>query len=72
MEKQDQELRAFELGGIFFVPHLLWHGAFFSVPSGGPHHPVVSNDTQRNAEDLFHFIYKTIENPSLCFLAHLS
>jgi hypothetical protein len=30
-------LRAFEQGGIFFVPHLLWHGALvFLVSSEGP------------------------------------
>jgi hypothetical protein len=27
-------LRAYEQGGIFIVPHLLWHGA--SVPKGRP------------------------------------
>ena len=32
-------LRAFEQGGIFIVPHLLWHGAsVFPVSSEGPPH----------------------------------
>jgi hypothetical protein len=35
-------LRAFEQGGIFIVPHLLWHGAsFFPVSSEGPPHLVI-------------------------------
>jgi hypothetical protein len=34
-------LRAYEEGGIFLVPHLLWHGtSFFPVPSEGPPHSV--------------------------------
>jgi hypothetical protein len=36
-------LRAFEQGGIFIVPHLLWHGtSVFSVSSEGPPHSVAS------------------------------
>ena len=32
-------LRAFEQGGIFIMPHLLWHGgSFFPVSSEGPPH----------------------------------
>jgi hypothetical protein len=32
-------LRAFEQGGIFIVPHLLWHGtSVFPVSSEGPPH----------------------------------
>jgi hypothetical protein len=39
-------LRAFEQGGIFIVPHLLWHGALvFQVPFKGPPHLVASYDT---------------------------
>jgi hypothetical protein len=47
-------LRAFEQGGIFIVPHLLWHGAsVFPVSSEGPPHLVASYDTQGGVEDLF-------------------
>ena len=47
-------LRAFEQGGIFFVPHLLWHGtSVFPVSSEGPPHSVASYDTQGEVEDLF-------------------
>jgi hypothetical protein len=43
--------RAFEQGGIFIVPHLLWHGAsVFPVSSQSL---VASYDTQGNMEDLF-------------------
>jgi hypothetical protein len=46
--------RAFEHGGIFIVPHLLWYGALvFSVWSEGTPHLVASYDTRRDAEDLF-------------------
>jgi hypothetical protein len=39
--------RALEHGGIFLVPHLLWHGAsVFPVSSEGPPHPVAFYDTQ--------------------------
>jgi hypothetical protein len=39
-------LRAFEQGGIFIVPHLLWHRAsVFPVSSEGPPHSVASYDT---------------------------
>jgi hypothetical protein len=44
-------LRAFEQGGIFIVPHLLWHGtSFFPVSSEGPPHLVASYDTRRGCE----------------------
>jgi hypothetical protein len=47
-------LRAFEQGGIFIVPHLLWHGAsVFPVSSAGPPHLIASYDSQGDAEDLF-------------------
>jgi hypothetical protein len=39
-------LMDFEQGGIFIVPHLLWHGAsVFPVSSEGPPHLVASYDT---------------------------
>jgi hypothetical protein len=41
-------LKAFEQGGIFYVPHLLWHRAsVFPVSSEWPPHLVVSYDTRR-------------------------
>ena len=47
-------LRAFEQGGIFFVPHLLWHGAsVFPVSSEWPPHLVAFYDTQWDAGDIF-------------------
>jgi hypothetical protein len=47
-------LRAFEQGGIFIVPHLLWHGtSVFSVSSEGPPHLIASYDTRGDVEDLF-------------------
>jgi hypothetical protein len=47
-------LRAFEQGGIFIVPHLLWHGAsFFPVSSKRPPHLVASYDTRGDVKDLF-------------------
>jgi hypothetical protein len=47
-------LRAFEQGGIFIVPHLLWHGtSVFPVSSEGPPQLVASYDTQGDVEDLF-------------------
>jgi hypothetical protein len=47
-------LRAFEQGGIFVVPHLLWHGtSVFPVSSEGSPHLVASYDTRGNVEDLF-------------------
>jgi hypothetical protein len=47
-------LRAFEQGGIFIVPHLLWHGtSVFPVSSEGPPHSVASSDTRGDVEDLF-------------------
>ena len=46
-------LRAFEQGGIFIVPHLLWHGprSFRSHTKDRPH-SVASYDTQGDVEDL--------------------
>jgi hypothetical protein len=39
-------LRAIEQGGIFIVPHLLWHGtSVFPVSSEGPPHLVAFYDT---------------------------
>jgi hypothetical protein len=47
------ELRAFEQGGIFFEPHLLWHGAsVFPVSSEGPSHLVAYFDTDGDVEDI--------------------
>jgi hypothetical protein len=47
-------LRAFEQGGVFIVPHLLWHGAsVFPVSSEGPPHFVASYDTRGGVEELF-------------------
>jgi hypothetical protein len=47
-------LRAFEQGGIFIVPRLLWHGAsVFPVSSEGPPHSVASFDTKGDVENLF-------------------
>jgi hypothetical protein len=47
-------LTAFEQGGIFIVPHLLWHGtSVYPVSSEGPAHSVASYDTRGNVEDLF-------------------
>ena len=47
-------LMAFEQGGIFIVPHLLWHGAsVFPVSSEGPPHLVAFYDTRGDVEDLF-------------------
>jgi hypothetical protein len=47
-------LRAFELEGIFIVPHLLWHGAsVFPVSPEGLPHLFASYDTRGNVEDLF-------------------
>jgi hypothetical protein len=47
-------LRAFEQGGIFIVPHTLWHGTLvFPVSSEGPPHLVASYNTRGDVEDLF-------------------
>jgi hypothetical protein len=47
-------LRAFEQGGIFIVPHLLWLStSAFPVSSEGPPHLVAFYDTQGDVEDLF-------------------
>jgi hypothetical protein len=47
-------LGAFEEGGIFIVPHLLWHSTLvFPVSSEGPPHLVASYDTRGDMEDLF-------------------
>jgi hypothetical protein len=49
-------LWAFEQGGIFIVPHLLWHGtSVFPVLSERPSHSVASYDTHGDAEDLHVF-----------------
>jgi hypothetical protein len=41
-------------GGIFIVPHLLWHGtSVFPVSSEGPSHSVASYDPQGDVENLF-------------------
>jgi hypothetical protein len=46
--------RAFKQGGIFIVPHLLWHGtSVFPVSSEGPPYSVASYDTGGDVEDLF-------------------
>jgi hypothetical protein len=46
--------RAFEQGGIFIAPHLLWDGAsVFPVSSERPPHLVASYDAQGGVEDLF-------------------
>jgi hypothetical protein len=46
-------LRTFEQGGVFIVPHLLWHGApVFPVSFEEPPHSVASYDTQGGVEDL--------------------
>jgi hypothetical protein len=50
-------LRAFEQGGIFIVPHLLWRGTsgfffFFLVSSEGPSYLVASYDTRGDVKDL--------------------
>jgi hypothetical protein len=40
-------LRAFEQGGIFIVPHLLWHGtSVFPVSSDWPPLLIASYDTR--------------------------
>jgi hypothetical protein len=47
-------LRVFEQGGIFIVPHLLWHGTSVSpVLSKGTPHSVASYDTRGDVENLF-------------------
>jgi hypothetical protein len=47
-------LRAFVQGGIFIVPHLMWHGAsVIPVSSKGQPHLVPSYDTRGDVEDLF-------------------
>jgi hypothetical protein len=47
-------LRAFEQGGIFIMPHLLWHGAsVLPVSSEGLPYSVASYDTQGYVENLF-------------------
>jgi hypothetical protein len=47
-------LRAFEQGGIFIVPHLLWHEALvFPVSTERLSHSVASYDTQWDVENLF-------------------
>jgi hypothetical protein len=47
-------LRAFEQGGIFIVPYLLWHRTSgFPVSSDGPPHIVASYGTRADVEELF-------------------
>jgi hypothetical protein len=47
-------LRTFEQGGIFILPHLLWHGAsVYAVSSEGPPHSFSSYNIQGDVEDLF-------------------
>jgi hypothetical protein len=47
-------LTAFEQGGIFIVPHMLWQGtSVFPVSSEGPPHSVAFYDTRGDVEDLF-------------------
>jgi hypothetical protein len=47
-------LRAFEQGGIYTVPHLLWHRtSVFLVSSKGQPHLVAFYDTRGDVEDLF-------------------
>jgi hypothetical protein len=47
-------LGAFEQGGIFIVPHLLWHGAsVFLVSFEEPPHSVASFYIQGDVDDLF-------------------
>jgi hypothetical protein len=47
-------LRAIKRGGIFIVPHLLWHGtSVYLVSSEGSPHSVAYYDTHGDAEDLF-------------------
>jgi hypothetical protein len=42
-------------GGIFILPHLLWHGtSVFPVSSERPPHLVASYDTRGDVEDLFY------------------
>jgi hypothetical protein len=46
-------LRAYEQGGIFIVPHLLWHGtSVFPVSSEGLPDLFASYDTQGDVEEL--------------------
>jgi hypothetical protein len=46
-------LRAFEQGGIFIVPHLVWHGtSVFPVSSDGPPHSVASYNTRGDEDNL--------------------
>jgi hypothetical protein len=58
-------LRTFGQGGIFIVPHLMWHGAsVFPVSSEGPPHTphlVASYDTCGDAENLISSINALFE-----------
>jgi hypothetical protein len=46
-------LKAFQQGGIFIMPYLLWHGAsVFPVSSEELSHLIASYDSQGNAKDL--------------------
>jgi hypothetical protein len=47
-------LGAFEQGGIFIVPHLLWHGtSVYPVSSEGPPHLIASYDIRGDVDDVF-------------------
>jgi hypothetical protein len=47
-------LKAFELGEIFIVPHLLWHGtSVFPVSSEGSSYSIASYDTHEDVNHLF-------------------
>jgi hypothetical protein len=58
-------------GGIFIVPHLLWHGtSIFPVSSEGLPHLVASYDTQGDVEE---FLYEMVSKntPENCYM-HMS
>jgi hypothetical protein len=60
-------LGAFEQGGIFIAPHLLWHGAsVFPVSSEGPPHSVASYYIQEDAEDLYWPGSSRVQHLGLC------
>jgi hypothetical protein len=47
-------VKAFEHGGIFIVPHLLWYGpSAFPISPEEPPHSDASYETQGDVEDLF-------------------
>jgi hypothetical protein len=69
-------LRAFEQGGIFIVPHLLWHGAsVFPVSSEGLPHSVASYDTRGDVVDVFtagdaDCIWGESKNAKVCLIVY--